>query len=103
MISIGDEVKFFAAIANFDDLQRDLAHAWDWALACDLPLHENRCGHISICCAPTRPLTLSENGISIKRLHSTTDFGVTFDSRFEPSMHCVQSFKRVRAALFLIR
>ncbi len=66
-------------------------------------LNENRCGHISIGSAPTRPLTLSDNGISIKLLDSTKDIGVTIDSSFKPSLQRAQAFKRARAALFLIR
>ncbi len=66
-------------------------------------LNENKCGHISIGSAPTRPLTLSENGISIKLLDSTKDLGIAIDSSFKLSLHCVQAFKRARATLFLIR
>ncbi len=37
-----DDVKLVSERANFDDLQRDLQQAWD------LPLNENKCGHIFI-------------------------------------------------------
>ncbi len=67
VLLFADDVKVTFARANFDDLQ----HAWDWASAWDLPLNENKCGHISIGSAPTCPLTLSDNGISIKLLDST--------------------------------
>ncbi len=66
-------------------------------------LRFTHCGHISIGSAPTRPVTLSDNGIAIKLLDSTKDLGSTIDSPFKPSRHCAQAFKRARAALFLIR
>ncbi len=66
-------------------------------------MNENKCGHISIGSAPARPLTHSDNGISIKLLDSTKDLGITIDSSFKPSLYCAQAFKRARAALFLIR
>ncbi len=93
-----DDVKLISAIANFDDLRRDLQHAWDWAW--DLPLNANKCGHISIDSAPTRPLTLSDTGISSKLLDITENLVITIYSSFKPSMHCAQAFKRARAALF---
>ncbi len=102
VLLFADDVMLISARTNFDDLQRDLQHARDWASAWDLPLNENKCGHISIGSAPTRPLTLSDNGISIKLLDLTKDLGITIDSSFKPSLHCVQAFKRARAALFVI-
>ncbi len=82
-----DDVKWISARANIDDLQRDLQHAWDWASAWDLPLNENKCGHISIGSAPARSLTLSENGISIKLLDSANDLGITIGNSFKPFLH----------------
>ncbi len=81
----------------------DVQHTWDWASAWDLPLNENKYGHISISSAPARPLTPSDNGISIKHLDSTKDLGITIESSFKPSLHYAQAFKTARAALFLIR
>ncbi len=103
VLRFAETVKLISARANFDDLPRDHQRAWNWASAWDLPLNENKCGRISFGSAPTRPLKLSENGISIKLLDSTKDLGVTIESTFKPSMHCALAFKRARAALFLIR
>ncbi len=97
------DVKLISARANFDDLQHDLYAAWDWALTWDLPLNENKCGQVSIGSAPTRPLTLSDNGASIKLRDSTKDLGLTIDNTFKPSIHCAQAFKKARSALFLKR
>ncbi len=66
-----DDVKLISARANFDDPQYDLQHAWDWVSAWVLPLNENKFGHIPIGSAPTRPLTILENSISIKLLDFT--------------------------------
>ncbi len=87
-----DDVKLISARANIGDLRRDLHHAWGWAPASNLPLTENKCDHISIGFDPTRPLTLSDNGISIKFLDSPKDLGVTIDSSFKPSLYCAQAF-----------
>ncbi len=84
VLPFADDVKLISARANFDDLQRDLQHAWDWASAWDLLLNENKCGHVSIDSAATRSLTLSDNGISIKLLDSTKDLVITIDSFFKP-------------------
>ncbi len=77
---MADDVELVSARANFDDLERDFQHAWDWASAWDLPLNENKYGHVSIGSAPTRPLTLSDNSISIKLLDSTKELGIIIDS-----------------------
>ncbi len=103
MLLFADDVKLISTRANFDDLQHDLYTAWDWTLTWDLPLNENKCGQISIGSAPTRPLTLSDNGTSIERPDSTKDLGLTIDNTFKPSIHCTQAFKKARSGLFLIR
>ncbi len=97
------DVKLISARANFDDLQRHLQIAWDWALAWDLHLTEHRCGEISIGAAPMRPLTLSQNCYSIYLLDTTKELGVAIDSAFVPSIHSAQAFKKARSALFFIR
>ncbi len=75
VLLVADEVKLISAGANFDDFQRDLQHVWDWASAWDIPLNENKCGHISFGSAPARPLTLFDN---FQTLHdSTKDLGIT--------------------------
>ncbi len=102
VLLFADAVKLISARANFDDLQHELYTAWDWALTWDLPLNENKCGQISIGSAPTRPLTLSDNGASIKILDSTKDLGLMIDNTFKPSIHCGQAFNKARSALFLI-
>ncbi len=47
----------------------------------------------------TRPLTLSDNGASIKLIDSTKGLGLTIDNAFKPSIH----FEKTRSVLFLIR
>ncbi len=103
LLLLADVVKLINASANFDDLQLYFPDTGDCTAAWDLPFNENKCGHISIGSAPSRPLTLSDNGISTKILDSTQELGITIDSSFKPSMDCAQAFKRVHAALFLIR
>ncbi len=75
--------------ANFDDTQRDLQHTCDWASAWDLPLNENKCGHISISSAPTLTFTRSDNGNSRKLLDSTKDLGIFIDSSIKAYMNNV--------------
>ncbi len=60
-------------------------------------------GQISIGSAPTRPLTLPDNGASIKILDSTKDLGLMIDNTFEPSIHCAQAFKKAHSDLILIK
>ncbi len=103
MLLFADDVKLISARASFDDLQHDLYTAWDWALTSDLPLNENNCGQISIGSAPTRPLTLSDNGASIKLLDFTKGIDLTINNKFKPSIRCSHANNKARSALFLIR
>ncbi len=89
-----DDVKLISAKTNFYDLQQDLQYTWDRASAWDLPFSSS---------APTRPLTLSDNGICIKLFDSTQNLGITIDSSFKSFTHCALVYNGAGTNLFLIR
>ncbi len=52
--------------------------------------------------ALTRPLTPPYNGASIKLLDTTKDLDVAVYSKFKPSIHSTQTFKKAGYVLFLV-